>query len=696
MSTLDPVVLHSNFLVQKLTSEIDGSHSGSESASSGSKIDVEIIQEYELPGVGNLVIEGGLFTRQLDLHSDLDYIRITNVPENTSSVDLITAIGVSHDHFDVRDVNGSVASVKTRPNGHSAGQGAIDSISSGTYETTLGKLDVEVSPMGGRFNQRILSNAVRCSWANTQSMIEVRCRSEQVMNQCLEALETAQGDSGDLLKPVRPDSAAHNLHIFGRNGPTSSSFVRGLLGPDLNIKVGANLLQTDQERIQKRVDTIKGLFSNFGEFRWEEPESDAGSIQREVVITYCNPQHAILAALQLDHRQFDAFGTIDVRRITKIEYQIPYTYSGLMEHVYNAANGRVSQIGLPIQVSRSHKGLSSHLTIEADGNETLQELASLKAMVDNLLAGVVVVDERGHVLWNKELANSMYTDLAPGHNAYIEVDKENSCLRMYRGSDEDRVSAQRACRENVSKLPLPTRGFELKPGFGRNCGSQTEKEFRDRLSEEAQMSIEEFRFRRDPASESCQLEFKGSKELENCALGIAIDLKLRESRLLTPNTECPVCGLSQSNSHGEKFSLNCGHWYHKSCLKDCISDSLKTGSVKPVSCCGQPEPSDPEAWKCGTMWNINDIEILQELFTQDELVEFYKLSYRCQIRPEGVMLQFCPTEDCSGVYRITENDRIHICTACLKPICTACRVAFHSNQTCKQYQDGLNHTAVHM
>jgi hypothetical protein len=67
--------------------------------------------------------------------------------------------------------------------------------------------------------------------------------------------------------------------------------------------------------------------------------------------------------------------------------------------------------------------------------------------------------------------------------------------------------------------------------------------------------------------------------------------------------------------------------------------------------------------------------------------ELLQASFDSYIRTHPKVFQYCPTPDCPQIYRLTEKATTFLCSTCLSPACTACRVVTHDGMSCEEYQD---------
>jgi hypothetical protein len=145
-------------------------------------------------------------------------------------------------------------------------------------------------------------------------------------------------------------------------------------------------------------------------------------------------------------------------------------------------------------------------------------------------------------------------------------------------------------------------------------------------------------------------------------------------------SDCSVCWTEAT----EPLNTSCEHVYCRECFPNQAS-SAGDGAI-PVRCFGNEG-------KCDHVFSINELKAMLPFATFEELLQ---ASFEMYIRTHPEDFQYCPTPDCTPVYRIRGNGEIFLCSTCLTAVCTTCNVVSHDGVTCEEYKDlsseGLKHS----
>jgi IBR domain, a half RING-finger domain len=154
------------------------------------------------------------------------------------------------------------------------------------------------------------------------------------------------------------------------------------------------------------------------------------------------------------------------------------------------------------------------------------------------------------------------------------------------------------------------------------------------------------------------------------------------SRLLVPNStandktggniSCAVCWVEPD----EPWSPSCGHIYCLSCLeRQCsqTSDSIQF----PIQCLG-------DQGHCNHVFEIEELERALPTNVFDKLLES---SFDKYVRQNPDKLKFCPTPDCSQIYRVFTESGEFSCPTCHQFTCTSCGTSSHEGLTCSEHKE---------
>jgi hypothetical protein len=89
--------------------------------------------------------------------------------------------------------------------------------------------------------------------------------------------------------------------------------------------------------------------------------------------------------------------TIEVVRVTTVEFQIPSRLVRMMDSIVDLASQHVNRPTVQgVQITRSSStALFGKLTLRGEGNDALTHLASIKTTIERVLEGVIMVDDEG-------------------------------------------------------------------------------------------------------------------------------------------------------------------------------------------------------------------------------------------------------------------------------------------------------------
>ena len=145
------------------------------------------------------------------------------------------------------------------------------------------------------------------------------------------------------------------------------------------------------------------------------------------------------------------------------------------------------------------------------------------------------------------------------------------------------------------------------------------------------------------------------------------------------NDRCPLC---LCKAEDPIFILqSCGHAYCAECVKQyfesCIADKCF-----PMKCCEE---------NCGRNLVVKDLNML--IANKAERTSFISAAVGNFVMKHSNCYKYCPTPNCSMVYRITDEQNLKAfnCPACTTSTCTACHQNAHDGfQSCiawRAYQD---------
>lgn len=138
-------------------------------------------------------------------------------------------------------------------------------------------------------------------------------------------------------------------------------------------------------------------------------------------------------------------------------------------------------------------------------------------------------------------------------------------------------------------------------------------------------------------------------------------------------TECSVCFCEAD----EPIHTSCNHTYCGLCFIDMCQAQASAPLQFCITCVGNSD-------QCGHIFELAEIRNLLLSETFEDILE---ASFRSFVQRHPDQLRYCPTPDCSQVYRVVPKTKKHpatfTCDKCLASICAACHTS-HPGVTCAQ------------
>jgi hypothetical protein len=187
----------------------------------------------------------------------------------------------------------------------------------------------------------------------------------------------------------------------------------------------------------------------------------------------------------------------------------------------------------------------------------------------------------------------------------------------------------------------------------------------------------ESRLGRDKASldrESRCIIVQGSeRDFADAKTIVASKQKKFSGKLPGGEKDCSIC-LCEAD---EPIHTSCNHTYCGLCFIDMCQAQASAPLQFCIACLGN-------SGQCGHIFELAEIRsfLLSETF--EDILE---ASFRSFVQRHPDQLRYCPTPDCSQVYRVVPKTKKHpatfTCDKCLASICAACHTS-HPGATCAQ------------
>ncbi|KAF5626187.1 hypothetical protein F52700_8904 [Fusarium sp. NRRL 52700] len=143
----------------------------------------------------------------------------------------------------------------------------------------------------------------------------------------------------------------------------------------------------------------------------------------------------------------------------------------------------------------------------------------------------------------------------------------------------------------------------------------------------------------------------------------------------TAEGDCAVCFCEADQA----LAISCGHVYCTICFVNMSQVEASTIGDFSIKCIG-------EQGKCNKAIPLHEIQnlLLSEIF--ESVLE---ASFASFMRRHQDQLRYCPTPECTQVYRIAQPETgvppIFTCAKCMTATCTSCHVS-HPRKTCAEYK----------
>eukprot|EP00826_Nyctotherus_ovalis_P003062 TRINITY_DN10614_c0_g1_i6.p1 TRINITY_DN10614_c0_g1~~TRINITY_DN10614_c0_g1_i6.p1 ORF type:complete len:367 (+),score=111.58 TRINITY_DN10614_c0_g1_i6:174-1274(+) len=148
--------------------------------------------------------------------------------------------------------------------------------------------------------------------------------------------------------------------------------------------------------------------------------------------------------------------------------------------------------------------------------------------------------------------------------------------------------------------------------------------------------------------------------------------EIRRQRVEEGNpTNCDIC-LEKIEAKDLLPLDRCGHLFHPACLRQYFETEIGFRRL-PLVC-----PL------CRIEVSVMDIK---DFLTADGQAKWEEYTFKKAVESNPDNFSFCPTPDCSYVFVWDPSDTSDFtCPTCAKRYCLNCRCAFHTDQSCKEYQ----------
>ncbi|KAH6915589.1 hypothetical protein BKA70DRAFT_464905 [Coprinopsis sp. MPI-PUGE-AT-0042] len=295
-----------------------------------------------------------------------------------------------------------------------------------------------------------------------------------------------------------------------------------------------------------------------------------------------------------------------------------------------------------------------------------QEVGALKVRVENLVVGERLSSEHWHSSFLGAAGNVLLKKIKDTTGAFITVDRRVQALRLF-GTGPSKLAAKEVIQEEVERLNFLEWSIPLQRqsvAFFVRSGLKT---LQDALGEE-NVSL-------NLSSQPATIKIKGGDDARHHLRKLMDEAAdLIQSGLAVPQRvdggdTCPICYDEVTSPD----TLSCGHSYCEGCLRHYLISAADSKTF-PLVCMG-------EEATCGRPVAIPIIERYLTASRMNRLVDAAFLAY---LEQNPRTFKYCPTPDCSQIYRCDNTKTSHQCPSCFFKICGRCNEEAHTGIGCEE------------
>ncbi|KAH9835146.1 uncharacterized protein C8Q71DRAFT_106368 [Rhodofomes roseus] len=436
---------------------------------------------------------------------------------------------------------------------------------------------------------------------------------------------------------------------------------------------GVMLERPNYDSSKVAIHRLRVILDNFGSmfsFNVLPPPYKRGTIRAYGQFETPAAAETVCAALHNRRQPFCGHGTLFATHISTLVYELPpAVFDALSSDIrlLNAFIWNTFEPGSSISIVDKRATVGPRCPVRVKlAAQRMPALTRMKSHFDRLLRGERV-EQDGEIMWDSFFARRpgifFLEELQRRHTGVlINRDIGRHILTLF-GPEPKRAAVRSAIvsrvdelrRQNCHVIPLPGRLVGL--FWGADLAA-----LRRQFGEE-NVSL-------DPVARA--LKVRGDDVAHEAALLAVKQARERHvSERQQPQVECPVCFNEVTNP----VKLGCGHTWCKTCLQSYLRASVDNTAF-PLLCLGD------EA-RCSSQVPIH---IAQEVLSTNDFMSVVEASFRAYVHSRPSEYQYCPTPDCSQVYRRTSSNNTLQCPSCLVRICPKCNSEAHERSPC-QYNE---------
>ncbi|KAJ3503132.1 hypothetical protein NLJ89_g8567 [Agrocybe chaxingu] len=426
--------------------------------------------------------------------------------------------------------------------------------------------------------------------------------------------------------------------------------------------------------VDETISTVKRLLMNFRskmvDFEIKSAPYREGKMRAWAV--FSSPKDAEAAAQNVHNRKPAAIGHTRVmaRHMKSIAFSISLVKARRVGAEIKAFTEKIWRQGAGCTLSTQDKGAFVSLRL---CGEDLKVLGKLKAELERILNGEPVMED-DKMVWDD------YFGRQQGLEFFMELERRfpgvtveriyaRRSIRLF-GVAEKRAQVRRKIIEKVAERRRRNVHTIIVSGQLADALSKFKDGFAamEKTVGEGNINLDLWESR---------LSVSGDMDMFTTVKDLLHDFR-QNHNLLSPWDRsadvCPACFTDASSP----IKLPCGHTWCRTCLQRYLKVATEKQTVFPLKCHGIDK-------KCGEGIPLLTAREILEVSDFDALIE---AAFSAHVQTHPGEFHYCPTPDCSQIYRSTPEGISMQCPECLVQVCTACHTEAHDGLTCAESRDG--------
>lgn len=411
--------------------------------------------------------------------------------------------------------------------------------------------------------------------------------------------------------------------------------------------------------VRKKLESQQGMQS------WE-PESFSDGMIATALARFQSKDDGIRAIGNLDGLSIEQLGDsqLSLRHVICFTVSLPVLMLRALEKEVSKWKSEVIKHDSGVQVKIFPPAHNSQFSTLRISGEDVKAVARAKSMLEALLSGTLMEGYKS-VLWDPyftTIDGLKYTEeLQTSFDVYIHCDASKRQIRVH-GTPRSVALVRGELYRKVQHISESSYAILLTPELLRKALSGTYEAISTRLGKSS-VTL-------DISQQPMSMKINGSTADYQLALDLLQVNTATTTTTTKPNPKsketCVVC-LGEAE---DPFSTRCSHTYCKECfINQC---NAATDTSFPIQCHGSSS-------KCTSIFSIPS---LQNLLPSPDFERLLERSFITHIQIHSSKFRYCPTPDCSQIYRISTTTADLDCANCLSSICTRCASTCHEGITC--------------